>query len=472
MSRQKNLMKNTAILSLSTFIPKLVAIVVTPVLTAHLTKEEYGQYDLIATVVSLLLPAVTLQISSAAFRFLIDKKNDRVESARIVSNIFAFVIPMSLAAIAVYSLVVGADPGINHGLICLYFFSDIILIVTQQVARGLGKNLVYSVSAVIRSAVDMLCVLLLVGGLGRVNLGLTGVLIAMTLSTIAAWLFLAVKTGIFGYLGLKYISGGVLKELLAYSWPMVPNNLSGWVLRLSNRLVITAFLGIEANAVYAAANKIPHVFSAVQNTFIYAWQENASIASIDEDKDAYYSQMCDGIFRVVLGLMAGLIMASPVLFRLLIRGDYDGAYEQMPVLFLGMLFSCMSSVVGGIYIAFKKTKSVGISTMVAALLNLAIDLALIREIGIWAGSVSTAASYLALLVYRMVDVQKFQKVTFHIPRICLGVLLLVVMAWLNFQRNLLCDGMNVLLFAGIILLFDRDMLKIMYKKFRKKLLKR
>ena len=73
MSREKNLIKNTAILSLGNFFPKFITLFLTPILTAQLTKVEYGQYDLITTIVSLLLPAVTLQASSAAFRFLINE---------------------------------------------------------------------------------------------------------------------------------------------------------------------------------------------------------------------------------------------------------------------------------------------------------------------------------------------------------------------------------------------------------------
>ena len=85
MSREKELVKNTGILSLGAFVPKLIAIIVTPILTSQLTKTEFGIYDLIVTIVSLLMPAVTLEITSAAFRFLIDKKNNIDDSREIIS---------------------------------------------------------------------------------------------------------------------------------------------------------------------------------------------------------------------------------------------------------------------------------------------------------------------------------------------------------------------------------------------------
>lgn len=55
------LMKNTVVLGLGTFLPKVASFVILPILTGCLTKTEYGIYDLVITMVSLLLPAVTLQ---------------------------------------------------------------------------------------------------------------------------------------------------------------------------------------------------------------------------------------------------------------------------------------------------------------------------------------------------------------------------------------------------------------------------
>ena len=95
MSREKNLIKNTAILSLGTFVPKFITVFITPILTARLTKAEYGSYDLVVTLVALLLPATTLQISSAAFRFLIDQKENKLKCKKIISSIFTFVVVTS-----------------------------------------------------------------------------------------------------------------------------------------------------------------------------------------------------------------------------------------------------------------------------------------------------------------------------------------------------------------------------------------
>ena len=92
MEREKKLIQNTLILAIGSYLPKVTALITLPLLTEYLTKAEYGMYDLMATLVSLLLPAVTLQIQSAAFRFLISYRDSKEKVTAIISNIFAFTI--------------------------------------------------------------------------------------------------------------------------------------------------------------------------------------------------------------------------------------------------------------------------------------------------------------------------------------------------------------------------------------------
>ena len=77
MSREGKLAKNTLILSIGTFLPKLASIITLPVLTGCLTQSEMGTYDVILILESLFLPTATLQIQTAAFRFLIDARDDK-----------------------------------------------------------------------------------------------------------------------------------------------------------------------------------------------------------------------------------------------------------------------------------------------------------------------------------------------------------------------------------------------------------
>lgn len=469
MSRESQLAKNTFIISFGTFLPKIITVITLPIITAYLSKNEYGQYDLIATLVSLVLPVATLQIQSAAFRFLIDCRNNESQKKTIITSMIFYVVIISLTGTFVFGIVLRNISLKLRCLICFYFLVDMFLAVLQQIVRGLSFNKVYSISTILNSICNLLGIIALVQYMGK---GLYGILFSMSFAAGISILFLFFKISLWKYIDQSFFSINTLKEMLSYSWPMIPNNLSNWVLKLSDRLVISAVLGIEANAVYAVANKIPNLFVTVQSTFIYAWQENASLAVNDSDTEIYYSNIFSAIFNMLVGIMASVIALTPVMFSVLIKGDYDDAYKQMPILYMSMMFSCIASVLGGIYVAYKKTKSVGITTMLAAVCNLLIDIIFVRSIGITAGSISTLVSHLFLVIYRMIDVQKFQKISYDFRNMSKWLLILCLMCFICERNQLYLNIINV--FAGIAVtcLSNKILIRNCYNKINNRIRER
>ena len=455
MSREKELFKNTIILGLGNFLPKLVGVITLPIITACLTEMEYGTYDLIQTLLALLIPVATLQIHSAAFRFLIDCRGDKVRSSEIITNISVVTcISASLSAVLVGLGSYKLSTGVRFA-VALCFFAETINVSVSQIVRGLSKNKLYSICSVLSAVVNGvgIVVLLLV-----THQGLLGSIIAIAAGNIAGAAVEIAVVKLPQYIHLKYLSHETIKEIISYSWPMIPNNLSTWILKMSDRLVITAFLGLEANAVYAVANKIPNLLSIAQGVLVMAWQENASIAVKDVDAESYYSSMFERIFSFLVGCTSVLIGFTPLMFALLIKGDYSDAYIQMPILILGMFFCAISSFQGGIYIAHKKTKSVGMTTLCAAAINLAIDLLFVKTWGITAGSVSTLVAYLALYIYRLKGCLKFQKVNYNIKRQIMLIAILMVQLCVCALKSVPLDVINVVIGILVFMLLNRRLI--------------
>ena len=461
MSREGRLAKNTLILSIGTFLPRLASFITLPILTGYLTKAEMGTYDLITILESLFLPTATLQIQAAAFRFLIDARSDVKKVREIITNIAVFIIPVSFFSLSILYFCLYMAAGPVRILICLYFLFDILSSAERQVCRGLTRNLYYSISAIISSLGKMIFIVICVYWL---RTGLLGTVIALFAASLFSFLYLFFFGGIYRYIDPASFNRDLLKEMLKYSWPMVPNSMSAWVMRVSDRLVVTAFMGVAANAVYAVANKIPSLLNIAQSTFTMAWQENASVVSKDRDASEYYSSM----FRVMFDLMAGffglLIAATPILFKLLIRGDYSQAYYQIPILFVAMFFFGMSTFLGGIYVAYKQSKSVGITTMAAAACNLVVDLALIRFIGLYAASGSTLVSYLFLFIYRCIDVQHIVRVRYSVCHMVMMLAIMVTESVLCFKQQTLLNVINLIIGVVVFAVFNKTFALAVFRK--------
>lgn len=461
MERERALAKNTIIIGFGTFLPKFASIITLPIVTGSLTKAEYGTYDLLLTLISLVLPLATLQIQSAAFRFLVQIRKKKEECSLVITNIVFFTIVCSIIPVIVIFFAIYNYSVFTRVIICFYFLFDIILQTFQQITRGMGRNALYSLSTVANSGINLVLIYILIK---LCNFGLSGVISAITLANICSSFLLYRKNNMQDYLSFDLISKDFTKQLISYSWPLIPNNLSSWVMTLSDRLLLSLFLGVEVNAVYAVAKKIPNLLIAVQSTFSLAWQENASLSVKDNDIDNYYSHMFSLIFNLVIGSCAALIGVSPLLFSLLIRGDYMEAYYQMPVLFIALTFTTLSSYLAGIYIADKRTKEIGVTTTIAATINLAIDLIFIPTIGMWAASISTLVGYLFLFVYRIIDLKKYHEISFNYLHIVFGIAVLILFGIVSFINNTVCNCILFIIGLLVFIYLNKILIVSLYQK--------
>lgn len=458
-NRGGNLVKNTLILGIGTLLPKVSQFITLPIYTAMLTKLEYGTYDLINILISLLIPIVTFQIHQAAFRFLITEKN-KLKIKAIVSNVYIFTFPICILLMLSLLLFLGDIPLNQKMLICIYLLLDVFVTSTRQIVRGLGKTKEYSKSAVINSIANVVLVILFLSIFDR---GLNGLLISLSLSIVISIIYLFNKVNILGMIDVGLFDKRCIKKMIRYSLPMVPNSISLWVVNLSDRLIITSVLGVEANAIYAVANKIPSLIGVFYNTFNLAWQESASLSSNDNDAEQYYSTVFENLYNFLVSIVCLLIAGTPILFAVLIKGDYSEAYYQMPILFIGVFFSCLSSYYGGIYVGSKTTKKLGISSFFSALTNFFINIVLIKYIGIYAASLSTMISYILLVIYRVFDTRRIRKIKYNSIKNYICIFLMAAMSLLSYQKKTAFNIINIILALLITYFLNRKVISSLKK---------
>ena len=468
-SRAEQLVKNTFILAIGTFLPKLAAFITLPILTGYLTKEEYGTYDLVTVLVSLLLPTVTCQISISAFRYLIDVRDNKKEQKRIISNIFVFTIITSLAALTITFFAMYKISIVSRVWISLYFLADILVAMFRQIARGIGKSKQYSASAIVSALGKLLFAFLFVKVF---SLGIVGAIAALCLASTSSLIYIIIAIKALKLIDFSLLSKKCLKTLLGYSWPLVPNELSLWIMRVSDRVVVTFFLGTAANAVYSVANKIPSIITLAQGAITLAWQENASITSKDDDAKEYYSKMFKVMHNFQAGFLGLVIAATPVLFRLLIKGDYSESYAHIPILCLAIFYASISTYLGGIYVAYKATKSIGVTTVVSAMINIIVNVSLIKFIGIYAASISTLVAYIMLMIYRMINVRKYVELNYEIKEMIAVNAFMICECILCFLNNVYINIVMIPISLFGIYFFNKKTLSLMVKKIENKFSRR
>ena len=88
MNREKELAKNTLIITIGRICTQMITFFLLPLYTTILTTEEYGIVDLLNSLVMFLIPIISLQLEQAVFRKLIDNRKNNNQIKKIISSTF------------------------------------------------------------------------------------------------------------------------------------------------------------------------------------------------------------------------------------------------------------------------------------------------------------------------------------------------------------------------------------------------
>ncbi len=403
MRREKKLLKNTMILSIGNFFTKLISFFLLPLYTYLLSTKEFGLVDLINVLVTLALPFITLQIEYSLFRFLIENRDNEDKKKKIISTGFIQVVFQIIIVISVFlilSLFIKNDYKyflmIN---VIVYCFSSFF----QQLSRGLGNNKVYSISSVISAVITILFNILF---LVVYSFGARGMLTGMFLGQLACILYIVFTLKIHRYIKRDLYDKTMLKEILKYSLPLIPNAISFWILNASDRFIVTYFLGLNYSGILAAAHKFSSAYIMVYNVFHQSWLESVSEHINDEDIDSYYNKILNRALKIFMSIGFVIISIMPFVYKLMIDKNYYDGYYQLPIIMLGSIFNVLVALETSIYYAKKNTKAVANTSIFAAIINIVVHFILVKKIGLYAASISTAVAYFSMSVYRYFDIKK------------------------------------------------------------------
>lgn len=178
---------------------------------------------------------------------------------------------------------------------------------------------------------------------------------------------------------------------------------------MSNRLILTNMVSSAANGIYAMASKFPNIISVVYGYFYTAWKESAARILKEDNKNEYYNSIYHDAKRFLYAITICLIAVMPFVFPIFINETYDEAYIYIPIIMIATYYSNLSSFYGGIFSAYKDTKIMGSTTIVAAILNIIIMIVFVNKFEIYAACFSMLIANLIVYFYRKKKLKKYIK---------------------------------------------------------------
>ena len=403
MSREKDLAKNTAVLTFGKICTQSISFFMLPLYTAILDTTEYGMFDLLVTYATLLLPVVNWQFDQGLFRFMLDKRGDQPAQ----SKLFSTVIVSGTLQSALYALILLLIRPLLKteyaGFLLSYVILQVYTAILLQFVRGLGSSTKYAIASFISATST---VLFNVFALVVLKWGLKGLFAATLFSQMLTISYLVFSTQVWRFFSVRLADYGTFKSIRAYSIPLIPNNLAWWVVNASSRTVISHFISVAANGIYTVASKFSTVFISFYNIVNLSWTESVSLHFNDEDRDDFLSDMMTTIYRLFSSACFCVVAAMPFIYPIMVNVRYSAGYNQVLILMYAMLFRVLVGMYSCIYIATKQSKKVAYTSLSAAAVNLIVVLLLINTIGLYAASLASLTSFLIMFIFRYIDINK------------------------------------------------------------------
>lgn len=466
MNREKNLAKNTLIITIGKISTQMITFFLLPLYTSILSTKEYGTVDLLNTLVSLLLPIVTFQVEQAVFRELIEVRGKRDKESKIISSSIVTVVFQCLVYLIIFALV---SPFINNNykfFLATNVVANIFLSLLLQIARGFGDNKKYAFASFISALSTIIFNILF---LVVIKLGANGMLLGTMLGQIVATIYLFISLRLYKYLKVKDYKKEVIKSLWKYSLPLIPNAISWWVFNASDRVIASAFLGVDQNGILAASLKFSTVFITFYNIFNMSWTESISIAIKDDDVSDYFNKMFNIILKLFTALAIGMIACMPFVFPIMINEKFSVGYGLVPISIIGSLFNVVVGLVSVIYVAKKNTKAIASTSIVSAVINIIVHLVLIKFIGLYAAVISTFMAFFIMSIYRLIDVSKrYFKVKIDINFIIQSLIALIVVFISYYINNIYLNVFFVLFAVFFAIYINKNSFDIILKMIMKK----
>lgn len=426
-SKYELLINNTLLISVGTFGSKILTFLMTRFYTEALTPSDYGEADLIIQTANLLIPLVSAGIADGVFRFVLETDDEHTAKRKSIFSSGFYTISAGTAILAALSSFISI-PGFvsEYKWLLIWFISaSCYHSLCAQFIRGEGKTRLFAYQGVLNTVLVIVFSILF---LSVFEAGTRGYIISITLADSICALYLVAGQKLWRLMDI-HLKPGMWRKMMRYSLPLVPAALFWWITSVSDRYMITWFLGSGANGIYTVASKIPAIITLISGMFLEAWQFSAVRESRGSRRSyiSFYTNIWSMFLTVMFTGGSIIIAFSPAAIRLLAASEYYSAAEYLPILTAAAILSSLVSFMGSVYIVTKRSSLSFLTTAAGALFNIILNFLLIpTHLGIYGAAIATLCSYLLSFLIRIVSIRNILPFRLYGGRLFMSVLIIAV----------------------------------------------
>lgn len=461
--KYKRLGRNTILVFIGGIGSKLITFLMLPYYTSHLSAAEYGTSDMVTTYSTIFISIIFCCIAEAIFIF--PKGKPVFEQAKYFSSGLIFALTSLLVWIC---LSIGIS-SLNTSSVFVEYIWWILWMASsmfiqgyiQQFTLSCDKIIVYSTTSIIQVFATAILALVFIP-----LKGLEGYLISLILANLIGALYSFTLSKSFCYFRIANFDKAYLFQLLKYGIPLIPNTIVWWLVNGVNRPIMESELGLEAVGIYGVASRIPSIIVILFTFFTNAW----NISLLEEfgkpDFNVFFNKIVRVVFSILVLGTVMLILGSKLIVSILASHVFYEAWKYVPILCIAAIFQCLSSVVGGVFAAEKKSKYYFYSSVWGAIISLIATYGLVGILGIHGVTCALLCSFLSILIIRLIYAWKhislFDYKYYSIASLLLLILAIAVTSEVD-RYVILMISLTIL---GYVLLSNRNNISHLFLIFK------
>lgn len=412
---------------------------------------------------------LTYGMETAFFRFFSkSKEKDKVFSTTFISLLVTTI--LFLVAILIFSQELSSWIGINQtyfNLLISVIVLDTLVVAPFAYLRATGRPIKFASIKIANILIYVLLNYFFLWAIPKFGLQFSW----YDSSDLVQYIFIAnVVASIFTFLVLipyffktkLQFSKTVFKQLISYGWPIMVAGLAYVINENFDKWILPSLLGKDINGAYSGCYKI----AMFMTIFIQAFRLGAEpfFFSHAYEKNAKQTYALIMKYFVIAGSVMLIVIVSylDVFKTLLVKDEsYWVAIKIVPIVLVANLCLGIYFNLAIWYKLTDKTRYGMYLSLVGAVVTIVLNLILIPEIGFIAAAWSTLAAYGIMMVLSYILGQKYYPVPYNLKQILgyLTIAIVLSIVALNTNANYYINTILVLVFLGLIVLFEKKEIK-------------
>lgn len=461
--KYKALLKDTMIYGMGNISTRIVGLILLPIYTSRLSVSDYGVLGIAEITCQLLVIVFGAELHRAFYRFYWDKDYFDDRKSMLFTALFFLLVYIGLLFLGIYpfanKLAYFLFESTRYAYLLKLMLINTGLHVYYQFISSLfkvkRKPLYFSISNIIKLFITLIVTVYLIVYRNR---SVEAIYEAQIIGMVVY--LLIVSKFVFANIHLK-IHFSVLKDMIAFSSPLIMAAVSGSVLTISDRYCLRYLGQLSQVGIYSLGYKIANTIKLFITQSVQMAATPMMYQMIDDPQNKrFYSKLMTYLAFGVMFFVLFVSFFSREIVRVLAQNkDYWAASSIVPIISFAIYFNMLKDIsMMGLNIA-KRTKIIAYIIISVSFLNIFLNLLLIPKFSYIGASAATLVSQIIFFII----INRYAQKYYHIPYefwkitklVMVGLLLVMIgyftgnltLFWRLFLKSLLLISYPLILYA-------------------------